>query len=265
MSSMNRRDFLTVASAGALAASCAAQLHAQPAAPCPQPGAPAEPIVPAAGVAFGWTDAEKRVLDAVRTDFDVVVRGCDDTLILRTRARAVPEGLDLEAVAARMERTMRDTGGVGIAGPQVGLGLRVATLLLDYKTDAPRALFVRNPLIAERSDETLEGYEGCLSVPDVGGLVRRNRWLRLEYDAADGAKTTVEAEGYNAILWQHELDHLDGVLYLDRLLGELLPMDEVRRRRKEAEDRERAAGATAPDQARVGDCLEGAIAVTRWS
>jgi peptide deformylase len=99
----------------------------------------------------------------------------------------------------------------------------------------------------------------------VGGLVRRNRWLRLEYDTADGARATAEAEGYNAVLWQHELDHLDGVIYLDRLLGELLPMDEVRRRRKEAEDRERAAGANPPDQTRRGDCLEGAIAITTWS
>jgi len=168
-------------------------------------------------------------------------------------------------VAARMERTMRDAGGVGIAGPQVGLSLRIATLLLDYKTDAPHVLFVRNPVIVERSDETLEGYEGCLSVPDVGGLVRRNSWLRLEYEGVDGAPASAEAEGYNAVLWQHELDHLDGVIYLDRLLGALMPMDEVRRLRKEAEERERARGAKPADQARLGDCLEGAIAVTRWS
>jgi len=269
MSSMNRRDFLTVASAGALAASCAAAVPAGSTAPRPLPGAEARPAAPRladpTGAAFAWSDAERRAIDADRPDFAVVVRGCSDTAVLRARARAVPPGLDLDAVAARMERTMRDAEGVGIAGPQVGLSLRIATLLLDYKTDSPRALFVRNPVIAERSDETLEGYEGCLSVPGVGGLVRRNRWLRLEYDTADGTIATAEAEGYNAVLWQHELDHLDGVIYLDRLLGELLPMDEVRRRRKEAEERERASGTAPPDQASRGDCLEGAIAITAWS
>jgi len=269
MGSMNRREFLTVASAGALAASCAATLPAAPTAPRASPTVDAPPPgsqpTGADGAAFAWADAERRAIDALRPDFAVIVRGCSDTAVLRTRARAVPPGLDLTAVAARMERTMRDAEGVGIAGPQVGLSLRVAALLLDYKTDNPRALFVRNPVVAERSDETLEGYEGCLSVPGVGGLVRRSRWLRLEYDTADGETTTVEAEGYNAVLWQHELDHLDGVLYLDRLLGELLPMDEVRRRRKEAEERERAAGAQPADQARRGDCIEGSIAITAWS
>jgi peptide deformylase len=255
MDAIDRRNFLAVASGGALAASCAAVRRAEPIAPTAP--APAPPFV--------WTDAERRAVAAERPDFAVVVRGCADTAVLRTRARPVPPGLDLDAVAARMERTMRDAGGVGIAGPQVGLSLRVATLLLDYRTDAPRALFVRNPSIVERSDETLEGYEGCLSVPDVGGLVRRNRWLRLEYETADGATVAVEADGYNAVLWQHELDHLDGVIYLDRLLGELLPMEEVRRRRQEAEAKDRAAGASVEDSARGRDFLEGAAAITRWS
>jgi peptide deformylase len=269
MGSMNRREFLTVASAGALAASCASTLPAEPTSPhgpqCADVFPPDPGVTMAAGSAFAWADAERRAIDSGRPDFEVVVRGCSDTLILRTRARPVPRGLDLTTITARMERTMRDAEGVGIAGPQVGLGLRVATLLLDYKTDNPRVLFVRNPIIAERSDETLEGYEGCLSVPGVGGLVRRNRWLRLEYDTAGGETATVEAEGYNAVLWQHELDHLDGVLYVDRLLGELLPMDEVRRLRKEAEERERAAGTEPTDQALRGDFIEGSIAVTTWS
>ena len=128
---------------------------------------------------------------------------------------------------------MRKAKGVGIAGPQVGLGLRVATLMLDYKTKTPRVVFVRNPVIVKRSDETMDGYEGCLSIPGVGGLVRRNRWIKVQYSAPSGQVLSVEAEGPNAVLWQHELDHLDGVLYLDRLQGKLMPMDEVRRRRKE--------------------------------
>lgn len=187
------------------------------------------------GRRFGWSVDERLRIDEQRPDFDVVTRGSQSERILRRRAREVPTSLDLGAVATRMEAAMRHAGGVGIAGPQVGLGLRISVLELDYKTDHPRTVFVRNPLILERSDETLEGYEGCLSVPDVGGLVRRNRWIKVSYQTQAGETVVTEAEGANAVLWQHELDHLDGVLYLDRLLGELLPMEEVRRRRKQAE------------------------------
>jgi len=104
--------------------------------------------------------------------------------------------------------------------------------MLGYRGEQPQQIFVRNPLILERSDELVEGYEGCLSIPGVGGLVRRNRWIQLSYEDLEGRPRRAEAEGPDAVLWQHELDHLDGVLYIDRLLGELLPMEEVRRRRK---------------------------------
>jgi len=230
---------------------------------CPPPAvsaatAPAREEPPATSpVAWTWRDEEAARLGRARPDFDVVVRGCSDSLVLRTRARSVPAGLDLSGIEARMLRTMTEAGGVGIAGPQVGLYLRVAVLQLDYKTDAPRTIFARNPVIVERSDRNIEGYEGCLSIPEVGGLVRRSFWIRVEHETVDGEVISVEADGYNAVLWQHELDHLDGVLYVDRLLGELMPMDEVRRLRKEAEEKT-AAG----DQAR-GDCLEGASWIAR--
>jgi peptide deformylase len=130
---------------------------------------------------------------------------------------------------------MHDTGGVGIAAPQVGLSVRLAILMVDYKTDAPRIVAVCNPCITERSDETEPGYEGCLSIPDKGGLVRRNQWIRVEYSSLDGEKHADTYEGPNAVLWQHELDHLDGILYVDRLVGDLLPWEEVKRLRLELE------------------------------
>lgn len=173
---------------------------------------------------------------ALGPDLAIVTRG-PESRILRCRARWVPKGADLSAIAERMQAAMARTQGVGLAGPQVGLLLRVAVLKLDYKTDHPRTIFVRNPLILERSDESADGYEGCLSVPGVGGLVRRNRWIHVRYDTLAGERVQAEAEGPNAVLFQHELDHLDGILYLDRLLGPLLPMDEVRRLRKEAEEK----------------------------
>ena len=212
----SRRGFLLLASGGL--AGCGASALA------PAPGFPRRP--------FALNPAERALVAAARQDFVVVLRGGQRAAVLRAAARPVPPGLDLSRVAARMERTMRQAKGVGIAGPQVGLSLRVATLMLDYRTDKPRVMFVRNPVIVERSDQLMDGYEGCLSVPGVGGLVRRNRWIKVQYTTAQGEVRSADAEGPNAVLWQHELDHLDGVLYLDRLVGQLLPMDEVRRRRK---------------------------------
>jgi peptide deformylase len=251
MGIIHRREFVALAAAAgaAILTGCAAR-------PRPRTGL-SGPTAPA----FEWTPAERALLDAPGNALAVVVRGAPYADVLRARARPVPAKLDLTDVARRMTTAMDLAGGVGIAGPQVGLSLRVAVLKLDYKTDDPRIAFVRNPVIVQRSDETIEGYEGCLSVPDVGGLVRRNRWIRVEHQSADGEVLTAEAEGYNAVLWQHEIDHLDGVLYLDRLLGDLLPMEEVRRLRKELEQAESDADNAQPpgDQShRFEDHLEGA-------
>ena len=116
-----------------------------------------------------WLDFERPLVAAARDDFEMVVRGRADAAVLRLRAREAVPGMDLTDIAARMERTMHAAGGVGIAGPQVGLSLRVATLMLDYRTDDPRVIFAVNPVIVERSDGSALGYEGCLSVPGVGG------------------------------------------------------------------------------------------------
>jgi len=170
-------------------------------------------------------------------DFDIVQRGAPDARVLRQWARPVPAGVDLGAVEARLVRTMRGAGGVGLAGPQVGLGLRVAVVLHGWRGSEPRLVFARNPEIVERSDDTIEFYEACLSIAGVGGLVRRSRWVRVLDEAPDGSARVTEAEGADAVLWQHEIDHLDGVLYTDRLLGQLLPIEEMRRRREEQERR----------------------------
>ena len=231
---LSRREFLSLAAGAGLAglAGC---------------GSSTRLLAPAGGfprASWAFTPGESELIE--KAELAVVTRGSAGDDVLRMRARPVPAGLDLGPVEDAMKATMRKAGGVGIAGPQVGLGLRVAVLELDYRTDKPYLVFVRNPVIVERSDETAEGYEGCLSVPGVGGLVRRNRWIRVEHTGPQGEVLTAEAEGANAVLWQHELDHLDGVLYVDKLLGELLPMEEVRRRRKALQKKEQGDGALAP-------------------
>jgi peptide deformylase len=190
------------------------------------------------------TPAQLRRVDGAEP-LPLVTRDSAEAAVLRSRAHEVPAGLRLDALAAAMGQKMHSAQGVGIAGPQVGVPLRVAVLLLGYRGPAPHAVFVRNPVIVERSDETMPSYEGCLSVPGVGGLVKRNRWVRVRWlDLHEQAQET-RAEGPDAVLWQHELDHLDGVLYVDRLQGELIPSEEMRRRRKELEQRSTPASTPA--------------------
>jgi peptide deformylase len=199
---------------------------------------------------FEWNSREIALLEKKEDFFPVVTTKGPLRSVLRTRARTVRPAADLERVASRREMTMNKAGGVGIAGPQVGLNVRVATLKLDYKEKNSRTIFACNPFVVERSDATEEGYEGCLSIPGVGGVVRRNSWVGIAYNDVTGKRIETEARGYNAVLWQHELDHLDGVLYVDKLLGELLPMDEVRRLRRELE--EQKSNQTAWDGRRLG-------------
>ena len=236
MELMKRRDFLTVTSTAGAAVLAGCAVRCPPVQTGTGPAVQTDSAGPDALAGWEWRDDENSRIEEQGPDFEVVVRGCSDTDVLRLRARTVPARLDLTDVAARMARTMVDAGGVGIAGPQVGLSLRVATLMLDYKTDKPYTVFVRNPVIMERSDETIDGYEGCLSIPGVGGKVRRNSWIKVTYENEEGEKITTEAHEHNAVLWQHEIDHLDGVLYVDRLLGELMSMEEVRRRRQELDE-----------------------------
>ena len=188
---------------------------------------------------LAWSADEARRLGTDRPELDVVLRGAPDAEVLRLRAREVPAGADLDRVMEAMFATMARAQGVGIAGPQVGLSIRVAVLKLGFRGPSPHTIFVRNPLILARSDACEERFEGCLSVPGVGGLVRRNAWIRVRYEDEAGHEIVTEAEGWDAVLWQHELDHLDGVLYVDRVLGELLPKEEMRRRRQEREQQGR--------------------------
>ena len=226
---MKRRDFLQWSSLAALSGLAG----------CASPGLP-----PAAGfppARFRLRVQEQALLATASPTFDLVIRGAPNSALLRRRARPVPPELKLDAAERRMVATINKAGGVGLAGPQVGLGLRVAVVVVGARGKTPRTVFARNPIIVSRSDRTADGYEGCLSIPKVGGLVRRSQRVTVQHTLRGGEVVTEQASGFDAVVWQHELDHLDGVLYTDRLLGELLPMEEVRRRRKAAEQ----AGASA--------------------
>lgn len=106
---------------------------------------------------------------------------------------------------------MRWANGVGIASPQVGKNIRLA--LVDTKDGA---ITVINPVILRHSLRKISGEEGCLSVPSVFGTVKRWRSVTVRYTDALGQVHTERAEGMLARVFQHEIDHLDGLLFIDR-------------------------------------------------
>ncbi len=137
---------------------------------------------------------------------------------------------ELRRFLADLEETMRAAPGcVGLAAPQVNHFERI--VIVDVST-RPKIkhngrLLIVNPEIAARDGEAL-GREGCLSVPDYTGSVARARWIRLRYRDGDGTEREIECEGYEARAVQHEIDHLDGLLFLDRVVS---PREDLFRRK----------------------------------
>ncbi len=111
-----------------------------------------------------------------------------------------------------MTETMWHQVGVGLAAPQVGISLRI--LVMDDGKGGARALI--NPVITDRRGSVRE-EEGCLSLPGVFGDVERSKWIRVSALDGEGLPISLEAQGLQAKVIQHEIDHLDGVLFIDRL------------------------------------------------
>ena len=130
-----------------------------------------------------------------------------------------------------MCETMRDAPGVGLAAPQVGWPVRVAVIedrpeyardiaaerLAEREREPVPLLVAVNPRIVSRSEEQAEFFEGCLSVAGFSALVRRSRHVTVEYLDRRGNPGSLEARGWFARILQHEIDHLEGRLYLDRM------------------------------------------------
>jgi peptide deformylase len=106
--------------------------------------------------------------------------------------------------------------GVGIAAPQVGILRRVVAVQRFDKEGEPFEFYV-NPEIVEFGDEMELGGEGCLSVPDFSGDVWRAQRIVIKYRDEKFAEHTETIEGFTAVIFQHEIDHLDGILYIDRM------------------------------------------------
>ncbi len=137
---------------------------------------------------------------------------------LKARARPVRDG-DTDQVRALLPRlfaTMYRAPGIGLAAPQVGLGLRVAVVDLQLE-NAPNPIALINPEIVALSEELATREEGCLSLPGQYADVTRPERVRVRFRDASGARQELEADGLLAACLQHEIDHLDGVLFVDHI------------------------------------------------
>jgi peptide deformylase len=139
-----------------------------------------------------------------------------DPVLKRVSAPVATIDDELKTLAKDMAETMYAAPGVGLAAPQVGISKRL--VLIDCSPqDAPRQLITAvNPEILERDGESFE-EEGCLSIPGYYARVLRSAWVKARYLDLEGKTVEVEAEGLLAIAFQHETDHLDGILFVDHL------------------------------------------------
>ena len=155
--------------------------------------------------------------------------------VLRRKARAVTKfDKGLQTVIDDMIETMREAPGVGLAAPQIGLAERI--IVIEYfereedeeNEDAPRKVWaVLNPEIVKSSEEKVLGIEGCLSVPGLVGEVERHAAIQVKGLNRHGKPTKIKAEGWLARIFQHEIDHLNGVIFTDRATRVWQPQDGV--------------------------------------
>lgn len=139
---------------------------------------------------------------------------------LRLKSKQVTKfDSELQTLIDNMFETMRAAPGVGLAAPQIGESLRL--VVVEYNDDEdenarPKKYVLINPEIIKRSEETVTDIEGCLSLPGLAGKVERNQAVTIKAKNRFGKPLKIEAVDWLARIFQHEIDHLDGVLYIDR-------------------------------------------------
>ena len=140
--------------------------------------------------------------------------------VLREKAREIApaefESRELGVLIEGMIETMAEYAGVGLAAPQVHHGVRLFVMQTDPDDEATLRVVV-NPKLTALGRGGWEDWEGCLSIPDIHGRVSRNDRVRLEAFDAEGKAYVEELEGFAARVCQHECDHLDGLIFFDRM------------------------------------------------
>jgi peptide deformylase len=151
--------------------------------------------------------------------------------VLRRKARKVTEiNKDTQTLIDNMVETMRAAPGVGLAAPQVNISERIIVVEYDEDDedeDSPKKLYIFvNPEITAVSEEKEMGIEACLSIPGLAGEVERNFEITIKGLNRRGQPTRLKASGWLARIFQHEIDHLDGVVFTDRAVKVWKPAPE---------------------------------------
>jgi peptide deformylase len=146
--------------------------------------------------------------------------------VLREKARPIPVG-DITSAGVQqfiddMVETMREYDGAGLAANQVHMPVQIAVIEVDGNPRYPEAAaipltVVINPVVTPLTEEMEDGWEGCLSVPDMRGMVPRHTAVRLDCYDREGQRMSLDAKDFFARVIQHETDHLNGIVYVDRM------------------------------------------------
>ncbi|OGW89016.1 MAG: peptide deformylase [Omnitrophica bacterium RIFCSPLOWO2_01_FULL_50_24] len=146
--------------------------------------------------------------------------------IIRTRARVLTRAeitsSEVQRLIEDMIETMREYDGVGLAAPQIHVPKQIAVIEVNHNPRYPKMpavplVVLINPTIVKRSKKLVEDWEGCLSIPDLRGMVPRSESVECEALDRGGKTIKIAADGFFARVIQHECDHLQGMVYLDRM------------------------------------------------
>lgn len=169
-----------------------------------------------------FTEAELQLINAFDSDVPFrVLQTTDETdlkILQSQSSEIVTKSLDLAHLIQRMYATVtnENSKGVGIAAPQIGINRQVILVQRIDKEDRQFEFFI-NPKIIWKSQILREGDEGCLSIPNVYQPVKRSLVVTIEFENLDGAIHSETVEGYVAVIFQHEIDHLNGILFTHRI------------------------------------------------
>ncbi|MBD3330486.1 peptide deformylase [Candidatus Peregrinibacteria bacterium] len=142
----------------------------------------------------------------------------EDNHILRTKSEKVSSfNSDLKKLVKKLKKALIEHNGLGIAAPQIGINERVVLITLNHGSDRPIILPMINPEIVEFSNESEVAEEGCLSLPGIFKDVERAKHIKIKFKDIEGTSLMLSLSDLNAREAQHEVDHLDGILFTDRV------------------------------------------------
>lgn len=146
-----------------------------------------------------------------------IVTGEQSEVLRRKAAKVLKFDKNLKKFAQNLKETMIDAKGLGIAAPQVGESRRIFWVTLNYGKEKRKMVCLVNPEILEMSAEMELGEEGCLSLPGRYGKVSRAKSIVVKFFGIDGSGQILKLDGLDARVVQHEYDHIEGILFIDRM------------------------------------------------